>query len=130
MSTPSGGSEPSGAPPGNAPGAGSASSKKKLVKAAKSEDWSNREDETAAGGAPGSAQQGCSGAQSAALDSARLEDRLRKKLFAHYDCQSLTANLTLASRLRNVLAKRRNTTTGASAASQVCIKWQLIGHHR
>ncbi|XP_022694025.1 signal-induced proliferation-associated 1-like protein 2 [Varroa jacobsoni] len=119
MSTPSGGSEPSGAPPGNAPGAGSASSKKKLVKAAKSEDWSNREDETAAGGAPGSAQQGCSGAQSAALDSARLEDRLRKKLFAHYDCQSLTANLTLASRLRNVLAKRRNTTTGASAASQL-----------
>ncbi|OQR68075.1 signal-induced proliferation-associated 1 protein 2-like, partial [Tropilaelaps mercedesae] len=121
ISTPSGSSESSGGsgPGGNAPGAGSAGSKKKLVKAAKSEDWSNREDETAAGGGSGAAQQGCSGAQSAALDSSRLEDRLRKKLFAHYDCQSLTANLTLASRLRNVLAKRRNTTTGASAASQL-----------
>ncbi|RWS27672.1 signal-induced proliferation-associated 1-like protein 2 [Leptotrombidium deliense] len=47
----------------------------------------------------------------------RFEEKLRKKAFAHYDSQSVTANLTYASRLCHVLNKRRNTTTGASAAS-------------
>jgi len=49
----------------------------------------------------------------------RFEEKLRKKAFAHYDCQSLTANLSYASRLCHLLGKRRNTTTGASAASMV-----------
>jgi signal-induced proliferation-associated 1 like protein 1 len=47
----------------------------------------------------------------------RFEEKLRRKAFAHFDCQSLTANLSTASRLCHLLAKRRNTTTGASAAS-------------
>ena len=46
-----------------------------------------------------------------------MEEKLRRKAFSHYDLQSVTANLTYASRLCNILAKRRNTTTGASAAS-------------
>lgn len=88
-------------------------SKKKPIKAAKSEDWTGRDDVMAQGSSAPTT-----------LDVMRLEDKLRKKLFAHYDCQSLTANLTMASWLRNALAKRRNTTTGASAASQVgdCIE--------
>lgn len=47
----------------------------------------------------------------------RFEEKLRRKAFAHFDCQSLTANLSTASRLCHLLSKRRNTTTGASAAS-------------
>lgn len=47
----------------------------------------------------------------------RNEEKLRRKAFAHYDVQSITANLSYASRLRGILSKRRNTTTGASAAS-------------
>lgn len=47
-----------------------------------------------------------------------IEERQRRQSFAHYDCQSLTANLIYAAKLRSVLlARRRNTTTGASAAS-------------
>ncbi|CAG0881328.1 unnamed protein product [Darwinula stevensoni] len=46
-----------------------------------------------------------------------MDDRWRRKVFAHYDCQSVVANLSYAARLRGMLAKRRNTTTGASAAS-------------
>lgn len=50
--------------------------------------------------------------------SADVEERHRRRAFAHYDCQSLTANLSYAARLRGILlAKRRNTATGASAAS-------------
>ncbi|RWS08731.1 signal-induced proliferation-associated 1-like protein 2 [Dinothrombium tinctorium] len=49
----------------------------------------------------------------------RLEEKLRKKAFAHYDSQSVTANLNYASRLCHILNKRRNTTTGASAASMI-----------
>uniref|UniRef100_A0A1B0CV68 Putative rap1-gtpase-activating protein rap1gap n=1 Tax=Lutzomyia longipalpis TaxID=7200 RepID=A0A1B0CV68_LUTLO len=49
-----------------------------------------------------------------------IEERQRRQSFAHYDCQSLTANLIYAAKLRSVLlARRRNTTTGASAASMV-----------
>lgn len=44
----------------------------------------------------------------------------KRKGFAHYDCQSLTANLGYAAKLRGILlGRRRNTTTGASAASMV-----------
>ncbi|XP_077276218.1 uncharacterized protein LOC143905014 isoform X2 [Temnothorax americanus] len=50
--------------------------------------------------------------------SADVEERHRRRAFAHYDCQSLTANLGYAAKLRGILlAKRRNTATGASAAS-------------
>ncbi|XP_064484680.1 signal-induced proliferation-associated 1-like protein 2 [Ornithodoros turicata] len=49
-----------------------------------------------------------------------VEEKLRKKAFAHYDCQSITADLSEASiRLASLLSKRRNTTTGASAASML-----------
>lgn len=42
----------------------------------------------------------------------------RRRVFAHYDVQSLSANLSYAARLRGLLAaRRRNTATGASAAS-------------
>ncbi|KAK6640177.1 hypothetical protein RUM44_011863 [Polyplax serrata] len=48
------------------------------------------------------------------------EERQRRRIFAHYDCQSLTANLGYAAKLRGLLlARRRNTTTGASAASML-----------
>ncbi|XP_076766614.1 uncharacterized protein LOC143433235 isoform X2 [Xylocopa sonorina] len=50
--------------------------------------------------------------------SADVEERQRRRAFAHYDCQSLTANLGYAAKLRGILlARRRNTATGASAAS-------------
>lgn len=50
--------------------------------------------------------------------SADVEERHRRRAFAHYDCQSLTANLGYAAKLRGMLlARRRNTATGASAAS-------------
>ena len=89
--------------------AASTSHKKKVVKAAKSEDWSHKDEEGPS----------CSAALHQPSGTRQLEDKLRKKLFAHYDCQSLCSDLTVAYHLRNVLAKRRNTTTGASAASQV-----------
>lgn len=42
----------------------------------------------------------------------------KRKQFAHYDCQSLMANLGYAAEIRGaLLSRRRNTTTGASAAS-------------
>lgn len=52
--------------------------------------------------------------------SADMEERQRRRAFAHYDCQSLAANLGYAAKLRGLLlARRRNTTTGASAASMI-----------
>ncbi|GAB0093514.1 signal-induced proliferation-associated 1-like protein 1 [Sergentomyia squamirostris] len=52
--------------------------------------------------------------------SVDIEERQRRQSFAHYDCQSLTANLIYAAKLRSLLlARRRNTTTGASAASML-----------
>ncbi|XP_072158783.1 signal-induced proliferation-associated 1-like protein 3 [Bemisia tabaci] len=51
---------------------------------------------------------------------AETEDKQRRRAFAHYDCQSLTANLGYVARLRSLLlSRRRNTTTGASAASMI-----------
>ncbi|ODN05612.1 Signal-induced proliferation-associated 1-like protein 1 [Orchesella cincta] len=46
-----------------------------------------------------------------------MEERYRRRALAHYDCQSISANISYAARLRSLLSKRRNTTTGASAAS-------------
>ncbi|XP_033230102.1 signal-induced proliferation-associated 1-like protein 2 [Belonocnema kinseyi] len=52
--------------------------------------------------------------------SADVEERHRRRAFAHYDCQSFTANLGYAAKLRGLLlARRRNTATGASAASSL-----------
>lgn len=48
---------------------------------------------------------------------ARLDERLKRKAFSHHDCQSMSVNLGYAARLRGLLSQRRNTTTGASAAS-------------
>ncbi|GJQ65090.1 hypothetical protein Trydic_g7238 [Trypoxylus dichotomus] len=52
--------------------------------------------------------------------SAESEEIAKRRAFAHYDCQSLTTSLTYSVRIRkNLLSKRRNTTTGASAASMI-----------
>lgn len=52
--------------------------------------------------------------------SAEAEEIARRRAFTHYDCQSLATNLNYTVRLRkNILAKRRNTATGASAASML-----------
>ena len=61
------------------------------------------------------------GASTSAMAGAPPEpDERRRRAFAHYDCQSISANLGYAARLRGLLlARRRNTTTGASAASML-----------
>ncbi|KFB38697.1 hypothetical protein ZHAS_00006097 [Anopheles sinensis] len=52
------------------------------------------------------------------VSSADIEERQRRRAFAHFDCRSLTANLGYAAKLRGfLLERRRNTTTGASAAA-------------
>lgn len=59
-----------------------------------------------------------SSSSSSVVVTAEVEEIARRRAFAHYDCQSLTTNLGYAVRIRrNLLCKRRNTTTGASAAS-------------
>lgn len=59
----------------------------------------------------------------AAMSAAECEERGggRRRAFAHFDVQSLTANVGYAGRLRGLqlLSRRRNTTTGASAASML-----------
>ncbi|KAL1509707.1 hypothetical protein ABEB36_004404 [Hypothenemus hampei] len=61
-----------------------------------------------------------SNSSSNVLYSQEAEEIAKRRAFAHYDCQSLTTTLNYAVRLRrNHLAKRRNTTTGASAASML-----------
>ncbi|KAI5642682.1 rap/ran-GAP domain-containing protein [Phthorimaea operculella] len=51
-------------------------------------------------------------------DSTSITPELKRRQFAHYDCQSLMANLSYAAEMRGaLLSRRRNTTTGASAAS-------------
>jgi len=61
---------------------------------------------------------------SSAESSLKLEDRVRRKAFCHYDCQSIGVNLSDVMRRRTgsggseaCLLKRTNTSTGASAAS-------------
>lgn len=52
-----------------------------------------------------------------------LTECAKRKQFAHYDCQSLMANLSYAAEIRGaLLSRRRNTTTGASAASLLATK--------
>lgn len=48
-----------------------------------------------------------------------VDEKQRRRAFAHYDCQSLIAKLGYDGRLKSLLSKRRNTTTGASAASML-----------
>jgi hypothetical protein len=50
-------------------------------------------------------------------NSDELDERQRRKAFIHYDCQSIGLNLLDQIKNRNLLNKRRNTATGASAAS-------------
>lgn len=50
------------------------------------------------------------------------EERQKRRGFAHYDVQSLTATVGLASKLQNMLSRRRNTATGASAASMLATR--------
>ncbi|XP_074662268.1 signal-induced proliferation-associated 1-like protein 2 [Tubulanus polymorphus] len=47
----------------------------------------------------------------------RLEEQLRRKAFVHYDTQSISVNFLDIIKKKNSLYKRRNTATGASAAS-------------
>lgn len=66
-----------------------------------------------------------------ALDDSSLSimgDGTKRKQFAHYDCQSLMANLNYAAEIRGaLLSRRRNTTTGASAASLLATRGQPPG---
>lgn len=48
-----------------------------------------------------------------------MDEKQRRRAFAHYDCQSLIAKLGYGGKLKSLLSKRRNTTTGASAASML-----------
>lgn len=73
---------------------------------------------TAISSSNGSAIHPCTTTNVVTASSADVEERQRRRAFAHYDCQSLTANLGYAAKLRGLLlSRRRNTTTGASAAS-------------
>jgi hypothetical protein len=57
------------------------------------------------------------GGGSSSLSSGGSAERFRRRVLAHYDCQSVSANICDAAKLRGLLSRRRNTTTGASAAS-------------
>lgn len=50
------------------------------------------------------------------------DERQKRRGFAHYDIQSLTATVGLASKLQSMLSRRRNTATGASAASMLAAR--------
>ena len=56
-------------------------------------------------------------AENPAEPDGKSEERLRRKAFVHYDCQSIGVMLTDVSKKRNSSGARKNTTTGASAAS-------------
>ena len=73
---------------------------------------------------PGSKVQSDSLSSGSAESNPKLEDRIRRKAFFHYDCQSIGVSLTDVIKRRSgsgsseaCLLKRTNTTTGASAAS-------------
>lgn len=57
-----------------------------------------------------------------------MEERLRRKAFAHYDCHSMIVDFRCPSKYR-ILQERRNTTTGASAASLVSQQHQQQHNH-
>lgn len=50
------------------------------------------------------------------------DERQKRRGFAHYDVESLTATVGLALKLQNMLSRRRNTATGASAASMLAAR--------
>lgn len=79
------------------------------------------DDTAAASGLPGAA---VSNAQAAGVGCADFtgDERQKRRGFAHYDVQSLTATVGLPSRLQNMLSRRRNTATGASAASMLAAR--------
>jgi len=62
--------------------------------------------------------------------SPKLEDRIRKKAFSHYDCQSIGVTVTEVVKRRAgsgsgsdmCLARHANTSTGASAASTTALR--------
>ena len=60
------------------------------------------------------AQNGVNGAELDSLDR-QLEDRHRRRFFLHHDIGSVCASLSATTHLKTL--ERRNTTTGASAAS-------------
>ena len=51
--------------------------------------------------------------------SVKTNDRQKRKAIVHYDCQSIGVSLYDVIRRRNSLDRRKNKTTGASAASGV-----------
>lgn len=62
------------------------------------------------------------------LDDISLSSEAKRRQFAHYDCQSLMANLSYVAESRGaLLSRRRNTTTGASAASLLATRGQPPG---
>lgn len=83
--------------------------------------FSRTTDDAAAGGLPGAP---VSNAQTVGVGCADFtgDERQKRRGFAHYDIQSLTATVGLPSRLQNMLSRRRNTATGASAASMLAAR--------
>lgn len=73
---------------------------------------------------PASKPQSDSAQSGTAEGNPKLEDRIRRKAFFHYDCQSVGVSVVDVIKRRSgsgsseaCLLKRTNTTTGASAAS-------------
>ncbi|XP_060834586.1 signal-induced proliferation-associated 1-like protein 1 [Rhopalosiphum padi] len=83
--------------------------------------FSRTTDDATTGGLPGAP---ISNVQTAAVGCAEFtgDERQKRRGFAHYDVQSLTATVGLASKLQNMLSRRRNTATGASAASMLAAR--------
>ncbi|KAJ8985478.1 hypothetical protein NQ317_015017 [Molorchus minor] len=94
----------------------------KLKSKLKKHFWANGNVPNSAAKNPRQTMDDCavSSSSNSVIISAEAEEIARRRAFAHYDCQSLTTNLNYTVRLRrNLLAKRRNTATGASAASML-----------
>ncbi|XP_033002458.1 signal-induced proliferation-associated 1-like protein 1 isoform X4 [Lacerta agilis] len=70
--------------------------------------------------------------KSSDLEDSRSEDSVRPwtcpKCFAHYDCQSILFDLNEVAVNRNNVIKRRNTTTGASAAAVASLASGPLSH--
>jgi len=54
---------------------------------------------------------------SESVEQDKNDERIKRKAFVHYDCQSIGVSLADVIKMRICPFKRRNTTTGASAAS-------------
>ena len=84
-----------------------------------------KSDPYSGGAEPGAkVQQDGTSSGSSSDASPKLEDRIRRKAFSHYDCQSIGVGVTEVIRRRSASGgsdpsplKRTNTATGASAAS-------------